>query len=909
MIAEWIVVICTFGYLLLLFALAWLGERWRERGVNLAHNPYVYALSLSVFCTAWTYYGSVGRAAEGGYDFLTSYLGPTLMAPLMWLIVRKMIRISKVEKISSLADLISSRYGKSITLGVLVTVFCIMGVLPYIALQLKAIGTSYQLLSGETLYQPLQLASFIWNDSLFYMTLGLAVFIIIFGTQTIETSGSHTGLLTAIAFEAIIKLFVFLVIGSFVSFFVFDGFGDIFMRIQANDTLRPLLSFRHNTDNDHWLMMMVLSMLAIVLLPRQFQVAVIENTDENHLKKAIWLFPLYLLVINLFVIPVAFGGRLAYFDTSVSGDSFMLAFPLSFNQRGLALLGYIGGFSAATSMMIVSTFALSTMFTNNLMIPVLAQMERFKGVNFSKITIYGRRLAILFILFMAYLYNRYVVSDVPLVSIGLISFVAVAQFAPAALGGIYWKGGTKMGAIAGMVTGFSIWLYTLVVPNLIATGFLPQSILDQGLFGWSILKPQALLGMDTLEPITHGMFWSLFFNTTCFFFISMGSTQSSKEWNQAELYVDIYKYSVDYEDKVAWKGKAYVSDLRLLLQRILGPQRTDELLRAFTTRYGSTWEKQQTADSRLVNYAERVLAGAIGTGSARIMISNVVKEDEISLDEVYSILRESQQMMELNKQLQTKSEQLRKAKVALEAANERLKQLDEQKDDFISTVTHELKTPLTSIRAFSEILFDNDDLSAEERSGFLDTIVKETERMSRLINQVLDLEKLESGEQRIELLPLALDMVIRQAIAATSQILEGRQLRLHLPESDLLVTGDQDRLLQVLLNLISNAVKHTDPATGEITVSALSTAGSWEVCVADNGRGIDRENQSRIFERFFQARDQTLKKPVGTGLGLAISKRIVELHRGKIWVESTPGKGSNFYFRVPIRYTIENVEN
>lgn len=909
MIAEWIVVVCTFGYLLLLFALGWAGEQLRKRGINLANNPYIYALSLSVFCTAWTYFGSVGRAAIGGYDFLTTYIGPTLMAPLMWLIVRKMIRISKVEKISSLADLISSRYGKSITLGMLVTLFSILGILPYIALQLKAIGNSYQLLSGPSLYDTLSQSSFILNDSLFYMTIGLAVFIIIFGTRTIETSGSHTGLLTVISFEAIVKLVVFLVIGVFVSFFVFDGFGDIFTRIQTNDELSGLLSFQGNTGNDQWLMMITLSMLAILFLPRQFQVAVVENTNEDHLKKAIWLFPLYLLIINLFVFPVAFGGRIAFFDTTVIGDSYMLAFPLSFDRHAMALLGYIGGFSAATSMMIVSTFALSTMFTNNLMMPMLAQVEQLKEVNFSKVMIYGRRVAILIILLLAYLYNRYVVSEIPLVSIGLISFVAVAQFAPATLGGLFWKGGTKTGAIAGLSIGFTIWFYTLVMPNLIVTGLLPQSILDNGLFGLSLLKPQSLLGLQAFEPVTHGMFWSLFFNAASFFFISLFSTQSSKEWNQAELYVDIYKYSVDYEDKVAWKGKAYVNDIRHLLQRILGTQRTGELLKSFTNRYGSAWEKERTADSRLVNYAERILAGAIGTGSARIMISNVVKEDEISLDEVYAILKESQQMMELNKELRLTSDQLHQAKEELELANLRLKKLDIQKDDFISTVTHELKTPLTSIRAFSEILFDNEDLTAEERSEFLQTIVKETERMTRLINQVLDLEKLESGEQRIELAPLSLNDVIDQAISAMRHVFENRALLLDLPEKELEINGDQDRLLQVLLNLISNAVKHTNAKSGKIEIKVSEVDEDWQVTVSDNGRGIDEENQQRIFERFFQARDQTLKKPVGTGLGLAITKRIVELHGGRIWVDSVSGEGSNFYFTVPMRYEIEKIES
>ena len=909
MIAGWILIICTFGYLLLLFGLGWLGERFQQQGKSLVNNPYVYALTLSVFCTAWTYYGSVGQAANGGYSFLTTYLGPTLMAPLMWIIIRKMVRISKVEKISSLADLVSSRYGKSSTLGVLVTIFSLFGIVPYIALQLKAIGVSFDLLTSDSIFTYASGAGNIFADSLLYLTIGLALFLIFFGTRKVETSGQHEGLVTAIAFEAIIKLVAFLILGAFVSWVAFDGPGDIFRRVANTPELQSLISFSTFTGAEEWFWMIFLSMMAILFLPRQFQVAVVENTNENHIKKAIWLFPLYLLVINLFVLPIAFGGRIAFFDTQLDSDMFMLAFPLSFEQHELAVLGYLGGFSAATSMMIVSTFALSTMVTNNILMPAYAGSNVSSKSDISGWLLNARRAVILLILMAAYSYNRFVVSDFSLVSIGLISFVAVAQFAPATLGGLFWKLGNKQGAIVGLTLGFMVWFYTLVLPTIVQSGFLPESIMSEGLFGIALLKPYVLLGVSINNPLLHGMFWSLFLNTTAYAVLSVITQQSSKERNQAELFVDIYKYSADYESKVVWRGQAFVIDLRQLLERILGTQRTEEIFRAFTAQHGSNWQKEPKADARLVNFAERALSGAIGTASARIMIANVVQEDEISMEEVYSILKESQQMMELNKELNRKSRQLKKATDELKLANERLLKLDAQKDDFISTVTHEMKTPLTSIRAFSEILYDNKDLTDEEQEQFLDTIVKETERMGRLINQVLELEKLESGAQTLNLQIGTLDEVIQSAIQSTSQLLKGRTLETDIQlGKDFSVHFDRDRIMQVLLNLLSNAVKYTDEKTGLIKLTAQYFEGEIIVCIEDDGRGIEDENKDRIFHKFFQARDQTRKKPPGTGLGLAISKQIITLHQGKIWVEGAPEQGSKFFFTLPAQLVIDELK-
>lgn len=888
-------------YLGILFAVAYYAEYRLKKGKSVINNAYVYALSMAVYCTAWTYYGSVGYAANNGIEFLSIYLGPTLAATLFIPVLHKIIRICKTQRINSIADLISTRYGKNFSIAVVVTILCVLGIIPYIALQIKAISSSIHTLSQNSSSE-VPLINFFKDDG-FYITVVLAVFIILFGTRSIDASEKHEGLVAAIAFESVIKLVALIAAGIFVVYGVFNGFGDIFTKASNDASLKDLLQIGNKTSYASWTGLMIVSMLAVFFLPRQFQLSVVENMQEKHLKKATWLFPLYLLLINIFILPMAIGGKLIFTGNSVNADTFVLALPLHFNQNLLSLFVFIGGFSAATSMIIVETIALSTMMSNNIFTPVFLSAMKFKpaaDATLSRSILNIRRFSIVIILTLAYLYDKTIAQHLSLVSIGLVSFVAVAQFAPALIGGIYWKDASKNGALAGICIGFVIWFYTLVVSSLVSAGIVSESLMSKGLFGMSWLKPFSLFGIEGMDSITHAAFWSLFFNIVVFVTVSLYSKKNAQEIYQSEIFVDIFRHSNSPAENAVWKGTAYLPDLRSLLENFLGPERGQRLIANYATRNKISMETSK-ADPRLVTFAERILSGVIGSASARIMVSSVTKEEELRIDEVINILRESQQMIELNKELRKKSTELQKATDQLTKANEQLKDLDEKKDEFLYTVTHELRTPLTSIRAMTEIVHDNTDMEEEERQHFLSSTIKETERLSHLITQVLNLERYESGRQQLNLSSVLLNQLIDDCIQSVQPLINEKKIRLqkNIPDSMFIIRCDADLIHQVVTNLLSNAIKFVDESTGLIKVAIYPNYDELQVSVEDNGRGIPVELHELVFDKFFQAKNQTIKKPQGTGLGLAICKKIIEMHGGRIWVESEEGKGSRFIFTLP----------
>ncbi|GAA5034855.1 sodium:solute symporter [Marivirga lumbricoides] len=896
--------------------LAYFGEYRAKKGKSLLKNPYIYALSLAVYCTAWTYYGSVGNAAESGLNFLATYIGPTLLAPIWWFIFKKIIRISKVYRITTIADLISTRYGKSVSLGSLVAIFCVLGIIPYISIQLKAISSSFQMVSNSNLVSDANasISNHIFNDYTLYITIGLAFFTILFGTRNIDATVKQEGMVTAIAFESILKLVAFLVIGFFITFVVFDGFSDIFSRVNDDPQLSRLTTLDSIGGYSEWFWLNMLSMMAFMFLPRQFHVSIKENTSEKHLDKAIWLFPLYLLVINIFVIPIAFAGKIMFAgETNVLSDTFVLAIPIFLSQDFLAIFVYLGGFAAGTSMVIVSTIALSIMISNNLIFPYVVSNKQFiryfKG-NFSRFLLNIRRASILLVLLLSYGYYSFISFRFSIVSIGLISFVAVAQFAPAVIGGIFWKEGNKSGAISGLIAGFTIWFLLLVLPTIDQAGFISFFIQNDKLFNFIPLADGQAFGLP-MNKIPAALFWSLLINSSLYVFISLRYMQSSKERNQAEVFVDIFKYSKEFESTMVWKGTAYVQDIEELLIHFVGDKKTKEILREYEVKYNQKLKKEDRADSKLVNSVERILAGLIGSSSARLLISTTLKEEEISTKEVLDILKETQQIVVVNKQLKEKSQALEEVTRQLFSSNEKLRQMDHTKDEFISTITHEMRTPITSIRAFSEILHDNSDISLEDKQQFLNTIIKETERMDRLISQVLDLEKFNTGKQEFHLEYLQINDLILEAVRSVQTLVEqGRiQLTTQLAPQIGFINANKDRLIQVLLNLISNAIKFCDPMAGKIEISSKQVSENIVVEVNDNGKGIVKEIQQSIFDVFYQAPDQTRKKPKGSGLGLSICKKIIEYHQGEIWVESDGKQGSKFIFTLPTSTNESILEN
>ena len=786
MLEGWVVVVASFAYLGLLFAIAYYADQRADAGRSVIASPYIYSLSLAVYATAWTFYGSVGRAAANGVGFLPIYIGPTLMIALWWIVMRKILRISKQNRITSLADFIASRYGKSALLGGVVTVIAIIGILPYISLQLKAVSNAFTIvLQYPEIAMPAKLgAAPVLQDTALSVALLLAAFTIVFGTRHLDAAEHHEGMVAAIAFESLVKLVAFVAVGAWVTWGLFDGFGDIFSRAavgcraaaaaraprRRGGRLRELGLAHHPVDaRDH---------VPAAPVPghgggEQGRAAPEEgdldaaalHARHQHLRAAARLRR-----------PAAFrrrhGGRRHFRAHAADGE----------RQELLALIVYIGGLSAATGMVIVETIALSTMACNDLVMPVLLRLRWLRlheKPDLSGLLLGIRRGAIVLILLLGYVYFRLAGEAYALVSIGLISFAAVAQFAPAALGGIFWKGGTRLGALAGLSAGFAVWLYTLLLPAFARSGWLPLGLLEQGPFGIELLKPLALFGVAGLDQITHAMMWSMAANVGAYVAVSVMFVPGAEEHRQASLFVDVFKQVPEGAQARFWRGTASVPDLYNLLARFMGIDAAAAVLAEHQRERGAPRKPEGlAADAELVHFVEMQLAGVVGAASARILVASVVKEEALSLEEVRTLLDEASQVIVYSHKLEQKSQELERATRELRAANERLQELDRLKDDFVSTVSHELRTPLTSIRAFSEILHDHPGLDAAERSRFLAIIIKETERLTRLINQILDLSRLESGRAAWNESLVDLRQVIEDTVAATSQLFREHGVRI-----------------------------------------------------------------------------------------------------------------------------------
>ncbi|MDI5936388.1 sensor histidine kinase [Halomonas kalidii] len=891
---DMVVLSVAFGYLALLFVIAAWGDRRAEQGRSLIGSPTVYALSIAVYCTAWTFYGSVGRAAEHGPSFLLIYLGPTLAMLMAPFVIRKMVRIASAQRITSIADFISARYGKSSSLGALVALIALIGITPYIALQLKAITLSHAVLVNYPEAAALSLAeeSF-WHDKSFWVALVLAVFIILFGTRHLDASERHEGMVAAIAFESLVKLVAFLSVGVFTLFVLFNGPGDLFARVAAVPALADALSLEAVPGGAvGWVGMLVLAFLAFLSLPRQFQVLVVENVDERHLKRASWLFPLYLLAINLFVIPIAMAGLLLG-GTGSDPDSFVLTLPLSAGLDGLPLLVFIGGLSAATSMVIVETIALSTMVSNQLVMPLLLRSRRLHLGSRGELAgwLLGiRRVAIVLILLLGYLYHALIGDSYSLVTIGLVSFAAATQFAPAMLIGMYWRGATRNGAALGLIAGFLIWAWTLLLPGFALSGWLDAGFIDEGPWGLSWLRPYALFGLEGWDIYTHSLLWSLLANVGLLVGVSLFTRQGPLEQTQAALFAEAMHPGL--METSLWHGQTTRGELRALLDRYLGLAATARVF----ARQGEHEGDDQPAPPALIARAEQALAGALGSASARVLINSVVRGEALDLESILSILDTTSQTLEYNRRLEQKSRELARIGEELRAANERLRELDRLKDEFVAMVSHELRTPLTSIRAFAEILRDGRDLPDEKREHFLDVVVLESQRLSRLIEEILDLARLESGRLTLTPQPLDLAALARHSVDAVHRLQENRgvSLEVEMALETAPVIGDPDRLEQVIINLLDNAGKFAADEDPRVLLRLERHKGHFRLAVEDNGPGIAEDERERVFEKFHQIKrsgGQTRGRPRGSGLGLPISRGIVAHLGGRLWVEDAPHLG------------------
>ncbi|HBZ42824.1 MAG TPA: sodium:solute symporter [Maritimibacter sp.] len=874
-----ILVLVCLAYVVFLFLGAFgADKRASQGGSNWLGLPLIYTLSLSVYCTAWTFYGAVGYAARSGLEYVTIYLGPTLVMIGWWWILRKLVRIGRAQRVTSIADLISSRYGKSNGLGVLVTLLAVVGTTPYIALQLQSVTLSFAVFAAAA---PGGFEGADLSATALWVAVGLALFTILFGTRNLDANERHHGVVTAIAVEAVVKLVALMAVGIFVVWGVAGGTTEIASMIADS----PISNW--NINPGRWAGLTFLSAAAFLTLPRMFQVLVVENVDERQLATASWAFPTYLMLMSLFVVPIAVAG-LNVLPPDANPDLFVLTLPLHYNQQGLAMLSFLGGFSSATSMVIVASIALSTMVSNHIVMPIWLS-ARSGGATMSgdvrQLVLVARRVSIAGVLVLGWLYYRMSGGGAALAAIGLISFAGVAQVLPAMIGGLFWRGATRVGAAAGLIVGFAIWAYSLFLPSFGETGIMSDAVMADGPFGIGWLRPQALMGVDGLDPVVHAIFWSMVSNTTVFVLGSILSFPRPVERLQGAQFVNVFEHSATAQ---GWtRGTAESEDLLVMAQRIMGASEAQALFQSETERQGREGYLPDTTPDFLQRL-ERQLSGSVGAATAHAMVSQIVGGSSVSVDDLMAVADEAQQILEYSNQLEVKSEELTRTMRQLSEANEKLTALSIQKDAFLSQISHELRTPMTSIRAFSEILREGglDDSGQAKYAGI---IQNEAIRLTRLLDDLLDLSVLEAGQVTLNMRRVRLNEVLDSAVTAIGADRDtgGLAIVRTVAREDVEVTTDPDRLSQVFINIIANVRKYCDAASPELRIIVRQGKDGVDVDFIDNGKGIPKESQSMIFEKFSRLTDH--QKAGGAGLGLAICREIMVKLGGAI--AYLPGQG------------------
>ena len=882
---DLLLTICL-AYVALLFGLAFFVDyRSRQGRLDWLRSPWIYTLSISVYCTSWTFYGAVGSAARNGLEFVTIYLGPTLVFIGWWWLLRKLVRIGRAHRITSIADLISSRYGKSAGLAVLVTLISLVAITPYIALQLQSVTRTYQIVAGEV----------DGTATAFWVATGMAVFTILFGTRNLDANERHHGVVAAIAVEAIVKFVALVAIGVFAVYGLADGWGDIFANVPDE-----VIYGGESVFSPRWVVLTFLSATAIICLPRQFQVTVVENVEEDHLRTASWLFPLYLFGMSLFVMPIAIAG-LKDLPAGSNPDLYVLTLPLMEGRQELALLAFLGGFSSAASMVIVAAIAVSTMLSNHIVMPIALQFlaaRREVSGDVRSLLLTTRRISIAFILALGFLYFQLSGGSDALAAIGLIAFVGVAQFLPSLLGGLFWRGATASGALVGMTVGVILWAYTLFLPAFTSDSPTIMALVQQGPWGISALRPQAFLGLEGFDPLIHAVIWSLGLNLFLFLLVSGVSGMRPLERLQGALFVDVFRVGGG-ETRHFVGGSATSEDLFVLAQRILGREPARQLFDEMA-RDAATPGRLPPPSDAVIARLERELSGSVGAASAHAMVGRLAGREMVGITELIDIADETQRLIETSRQLSEKSTELERAARQLREANERLRNLDARKDEFLSQVSHELRTPMTSIRSFSEILLGDEPVSEEERRRFIAIIQDESLRLTRLLDEVLDMSRLEAGTLDLPLEPLNPRRAIEAAMDTVSSLARKNRvtMRLEDPPSGALVRANEDRLRQVLINLLSNAVKYNDADQPDIVVRASVLFGRMNIDVIDNGGGVDRGEAAAVFEKF--TRGSRSERDHGAGLGLPISRAIMRTMGGDLTVENGPNNTTFFRVRMAL---------
>ena len=642
MINWWILLVLSLGYVTVLFAIAYWGDNVDRSRYSTFNRSLVYSLTLGVYCTSWTFYGAVGSAAEVGWGYLPIYLGPMVVILFGWPLINRIVTISKRQNLTSIADFVAARYGKAQSLAALITIIATIGSVPYIALQLKAVVGGFSIVSNYSVTGGAE------YDTAFIVASALAVFAILFGTRKIDVTEHHEGMMVAIAFESIVKLFAFVAVGVFALLLLRDGTPQVSQAATHADEL-----FRLDHIPDTFVTQLILASAAIFCLPRQFHVAIVEAHKDANIHAARWAFPLYLLIFTIFIVPITLAGLKMLPSGAFAGDSFVLALPMEHGNHWLTILAFLGGFSAATGMVIVACVALSTMISNEIVMPALLRIKMLglsERSDYSRLLIHVRRGAIIGVTALAYFYYLATDESAALASIGLLSFAAAAQFMPLLVLGMYWPRSTRLGAMAGLSTGFVLWAYTLFLPTLARSGAFGADFIDNGLFAIAWLRPESLLFDVQSNPLTHGVAWSLSGNILVFVVISLLTRQSMIEKIQARAFSS--PIADGREVRTPAPGPDLKNaDLRALADRFLGEAHAQRSFEDFAETEGLDISPALPADRRLLQFTERLLAGAIGAASARVVITAVLRKTGAEIGDVVLLLDQTSRAVRFNRQL------------------------------------------------------------------------------------------------------------------------------------------------------------------------------------------------------------------------------------------------------------------
>ncbi|MET4676946.1 MULTISPECIES: hybrid sensor histidine kinase/response regulator [unclassified Luteibacter] len=636
MIAGWLLLLVALLYVGLLFVIAYAGDRRPLYPRQPRLRPLVYSLALAVYCSSWTFYGAVGTAARSGLAYLPIYLGPLLLFVLGFGLLERLVLVARERNITSIADFIAARFGKSHGLAALVAVIAVVAIIPYIALQFKAVAMSFAVLGAGN-------SAWWFGDTALWCAALLAVFAILFGTRTIDATEHHHGMMLAVAAESLVKLLAFVAIGIYAWR---HGPG-------LQETLRaPLQQIEKGSMPPGFVAQTLLAFCAMFCLPRQFQIGVVECEDPRDLRRARWLFPIYMVLISLAVLPIVSAGLGLPQVTGGHVDAWVLNLPLAHGDTGMALLAFIGGFSAATGMVIVAAVALATMISNDLVMPMLLRIRRLdleKRADLSSTVLLIRRIAIVGLAAMAYVYYRIIADAENLAATGLLSFAAVAQFAPAIVSALYWRGASRSGVQVGLLAGFAVWAYTLLLPAMTRAGWIGTSWMQDGPFGIAWLKPTELFHLTGWEPVTHGTFWSLLTNVGCLVFISLRFRPSVAERLHAALFVDPFVRSAGGAGD--WRGRVTVRDLGTIAGRIVGERVTARAFHEYGERHGVALVSSDAADRPLIQFTERLLASAVGAASARRILMGALSGTGLDIAEAMALLDEASQELRFNREL------------------------------------------------------------------------------------------------------------------------------------------------------------------------------------------------------------------------------------------------------------------